>query len=545
MVASADQNLKSDQGLKAVDVKDVKVAAQDVHRWLQELGWDFEKRRSKYPSKYSFNPGTREQFKLIVGEYCRMEEEKDDRQYGSLSDSLARLEAGKRLEPRWAEMMKFVSNFLEMGEYASIAGSALLYDAVESPEQRNGYLAQVEDEVRHTNQLGYLKKYFASQYHDPAGFTNARRHRHGNPLFWSNRQQACESFVSGDPVLVSLNLQMVAEACFTNPLVVAMTQLAAANGDEITPTVFLSIQSDELRHMANGYHTMISVVDNADNMQYLQTDLENAFWIQHKGFTPMVGRAFEYGAVNRGEPWAETWDRWVYEDWGGIWMGRFGQFGLKSPRNLADAKMEAYWGHHDAFAVMYALWPFIGIRVELPKTRDQEWFEKHYPGWYSSIGKVFEEWEKIGLEDPANQTLPVEWLTQHNKHIHVCRVCQSPILKLTPTRPGAVPTQENPTGCDLRIIEYGDRKHAFCSPWCERLFLTEPERYTAQNFFEIFNGWELSDIVRATGGVRSDDETLVAQPHLRSSRLWTLDHLKACRITVRDPLTAGVSFEKN
>ena len=87
-----------------------------------------------------------------------MEEEKDERQYGSLSDSLARLEAGRRVEPRWAEMMKFVSNFLEMGEYASIAGSALLYDAVESPEQRNGYLAQVEDEVRHTNQLGYLDR---------------------------------------------------------------------------------------------------------------------------------------------------------------------------------------------------------------------------------------------------------------------------------------------------------------------------------------------------------------------------------------------------
>ncbi|HMJ15737.1 MAG TPA: hypothetical protein VK524_30180, partial [Polyangiaceae bacterium] len=208
-----------------------RVTAQDVHRWLQDFGWDFAERRAKYPSKYRFNPGTREQFKLIVGEYCRMEEEKDNRQYGSLSDSLARLSAGKRLEPRWAETMKFVSNFLELGEYASIAGSALLYDAVQSPEQRNGYLSQVEDEVRHTNQLGYLKKYFASQYHDPAGFTDSRRHRHGNPLFWSNRQQACEAFISGDPVQVSLNLQMVAEACFTNPLVVAMTQWAAANGD--------------------------------------------------------------------------------------------------------------------------------------------------------------------------------------------------------------------------------------------------------------------------------------------------------------------------
>lgn len=524
---------------------DVKVAAQDVHRWLQDMGWDFEKRRSKYPSKYRFNPATREQFKLIVGEYCRMEEEKDDRQYGSLADSLARLEAGKRVEPRWAEMMKFVSNFLEMGEYASIAGSALLYDAVESPEQRNGYLAQVEDEVRHTNQLGYLKKYFASQYHDPAGFTDARRHRTGNPLFMSNRQQACEAFVSGDPVLVSLNLQMVAEACFTNPLVVAMTQLAAANGDEITPTVFLSIQSDELRHMANGYHTIVSVVDDPENMQYLQTDLENAFWIQHRGFTPMVGRAFEYGAVKRGEPWAETWDRWVYEDWGGIWMGRFTRFGLKSPRNLADAKLDAYWGQHDAFATMYALWPLVGCRVELPKDQDKEWFERHYPGWYGSIGKIFADWDKAGMADPANRTLPVEWLTQNGKHIAMCRVCQSATLKLTPLRPGMAVTHENPTGCDLRILEYRGRRHAFCSQWCERMFLTEPERYTGENFFEIFDGWDLADVVKATGGVRSDGKTLTSQPHLREERLWTIDDLAACRIRVRNPLTAGVSFEKH
>jgi hypothetical protein len=233
--------------------REIKVGAQDVHRWIQDMGWDVPGGRSKYPTKYRFDGGTREQFKLIVGEYCRMETEKDDRQYGSLLDSLARLQAGGRIEPRWAESMKFVTSFLELGEYASIGGSAMLLDAVVSPEQRNGYLAQVEDEVRHTNQLGYLKKYFASQYYDPSGFTGARGHRHGNPLFWSNRQQACETFVSGDPVLISLNLQLVAEACFTNPLVVAMTEWAAANGDEVTPTVFLSIQSDELRHMANGY----------------------------------------------------------------------------------------------------------------------------------------------------------------------------------------------------------------------------------------------------------------------------------------------------
>jgi methane monooxygenase component A alpha chain len=76
------------------------------------------------------------------------------------------------------------------------------------------------------------------------------------------------------------------------------------------------------------------------------------------------------------------------------------------------------------------------------------------------------------------------------------------------------------------------------------MYLQEPERYTGQNFLEIFDGWELSEIVRATGGVRSDGKTLVSQPHLNSERLWTLDDLAGCGVTVRDPHVAGVSFEK-
>src|SRR6266542_4389285 len=45
-------------------MSDVKVTAQGVHQWLQEMGWDFESRRAKYPTKYRYNKDTREQFKL-------------------------------------------------------------------------------------------------------------------------------------------------------------------------------------------------------------------------------------------------------------------------------------------------------------------------------------------------------------------------------------------------------------------------------------------------------------------------------------------------
>ena len=89
-----------------------KVTPQGVHQWLSEFGWDVDSRRAKYPTKYKFNKNTKEQFKLIVREYSRMEEEKDSRQFGSVLDSLARLSAGSRVEPRWAEVMKLVTSVL-------------------------------------------------------------------------------------------------------------------------------------------------------------------------------------------------------------------------------------------------------------------------------------------------------------------------------------------------------------------------------------------------------------------------------------------------
>jgi len=513
---------------------EVKVTPQAVHQHLQEMGWDYESRRAKYPTKYKFNKDTREQFKLIVREYSRMEEEKDSRQYGSLVDSLARLSAGSRVEPRWAEVMKIVSNFLEIGEYGAFGCAASLWDSVESPEQRNGYMAQVEDEVRHVSQLGYLSHYFATQYQDPAGFTDFRKFRYGQPFFGAARTTVLDHALAGDPVQMSINLQLVAEAAFTNPLIVAMTETAAANGDEITPTIFLSIESDELRHMANAYQTIVSVVDDPDNMKYLQTDIDNAFWINHKFITPFVGLAFDYFSVNKGEAWARTWDRWVYEDWGGIWLGRLSRFGVETPKCMADAKRDAYWGHHYAYAAGWALWPLGGIRFELPSEREFDWFENQYPGWYDEIGNIFEHWREDGYADPANHLMGVDLFIDGKIPVYTCRVCSLPSI---------LPTFYDGL-TNVRILEYGGRKHAFCSVWCERMYLKEPERYNGQNLFELFDGWELSKVVEACGMVRSDGKTCVAQPHLNSDRMWTLEDVRKCGIRLRDPLTHGMNFER-
>ena len=501
------------------------VSSQEVHKWLQDFTWEFKSNRTKYPTKYNMDNNTREQFKLTAKEYARMESVKEERQYGTLLDGLSRLDAGNKISPQWGEIMKLVANFLETGEYGAISGSALLWDSAQSPEQKNGYLAQVIDEVRHVNQTAYVNYYFGKHYYDPAGHTNMRQLRAINPLYPGVKRSFGEGFLAGDPVESSINLQLVGEACFTNPLIVSITEWAAANGDEITPTVFLSIETDELRHMANGYQTIVSIVNDPEAMKYLQTDLDNAFWTQHKFLTPFIGAALEYGSKYKVEPWAKSWNRWVYEDWAGIWLGRLAQFGIKSPACLGDAKQDAVWGHHDLMLLAYALWPLTGIRVSLPSTEDMAWFERHYPGWYDHYGKIYEEWKALGFEDPNSGFLGAIWMMQNGHGIfvdHTSSLPFCPTLAKSAVRPS--------------FLESNGKRYAFSEPHGERMWLQEPERYEFVNFFEQFEGRELSELIQSAGGVRSDGKTLMAQPHVNTTGLWTLDDIKKINLTIPDPM---------
>ena len=107
------------------------------------------------------------------------------------------------------------------------------------------------DDVRHTNQEAYLMRYFTKHASDPEGFAQGLKAR-GTNLFNRAGRAAFETFFVGDPIEGALNLQVVAETA----IFVALTELSASNGDQVTPLVFLSIQSDESRHMANGYSTL-------------------------------------------------------------------------------------------------------------------------------------------------------------------------------------------------------------------------------------------------------------------------------------------------
>lgn len=192
---------------------------------------------------------------------------------------------------------------------------------------------------------------------------------------------------------------------------------------------------------------------------------------------------------------------------------------------MADAKKDAVWAHHDLALLALALWPLTGIRMELPDKEGMAWFEKHYPGWYAHYGVIYDEWRSLGFEDPKSGFCGALWLMQNGHGIFVDHTSGLPFC------PSLAKSAVRPS-----FLESNGKRFSFSEPHGERMWLQEPERYEFTNFFEQFEGWELSDLIKAAGGVRSDGKTLMAQPHLRSTDMWTLDDIKNINLVIPDPM---------
>src|SRR6266446_5562162 len=89
------------------------------------------------------------------------------------------------------------------------------------------------------------------------------------------------------------SMTVVAETAFTNTLFVAMPSEAARNGDYALPTVFLSVQSDESRHIGNGHSMLMAMINDPSNHQLLERDLKYAFWQNHAIVDAAIGTFIE------------------------------------------------------------------------------------------------------------------------------------------------------------------------------------------------------------------------------------------------------------
>ncbi|MGH2951855.1 MAG: hypothetical protein ACRDKX_07425, partial [Solirubrobacterales bacterium] len=171
--------------------------------------------------------------------------------------------------------------------------------------------------------------------------------------------------------------------------------------------------------------------------------------------------------------------------------------------------------HHRMAMLAFALWPANYWRFDPLDERDFEWFEEKYPGWYDTYGTFWEQFRNS--TDPGADWVPMELVGMAPPF---CWTCQMPCV-----------LEDERTH---RTVD--ERTRFYCSKECEWLDESNPGRYAGdRNYFDRYHGWELSEIVTDLGFLRSDGETMIAQPHLGDEGRWTLEHLRARGIEIASP----------
>ncbi len=61
---------------------------------------------ARYQMPYRIPKKTADPFRHLVRDYCSMERDKDDRQYGAMSDVMARAKMPAKASERWTEVLK-------------------------------------------------------------------------------------------------------------------------------------------------------------------------------------------------------------------------------------------------------------------------------------------------------------------------------------------------------------------------------------------------------------------------------------------------------
>src|SRR6202521_5719623 len=404
-----------------------------AYQKIQELSWEptFATPVQKYPTDYKFTKSPKkEPLKQVMQSYFPMQEEKDDRSMGAMDGAL-RGNMFRQTQPRWMEWMKLFLGISPFPEISAARAMPLLTSVVPNPELHNGLALQMIDEVRHSTIQMHLKRYYMKNYIDPAGFDTTEKSFDRCYAGTIGRQFA-EGFTTGDAVTAAnIYLQIVAETAFTNTLFVAMPSEAAANGDYLLPTVFLSVQSDESRHISNGYATLLMALADPENQLLLERDLQYAFWNNHCLVDAAIGTFIEYGTKDRRknrESYAEMWRRWIYDDYYRSYLLPLEKYGLTIPHDLVEEAWKRIVDKHYVHEVarFFATgWPVNYWRIDAMTDKDFEWFEEKYPGWYNKFGRWWENYNRLKY---PGRNKPIAFEDVDYQYPHRCWTCMVPCL---------------------------------------------------------------------------------------------------------------------
>jgi hypothetical protein len=488
---------------------------------VKDMDWEpsYIDPAAKYvePTRFHLPTKTMDPFKTFVREYLHMEREKDARHF-------AMLEAASRFqtnapEPRWMEAMKFALSNFTTAEYGAGRLMGRMARSVAPTELRQGYMMQALDEMRHTQLEMNLLCHHMRTWEDPAGYDIALYGAHTNVGAGVFRSFV-EDALTSDPVESSIAIQIFSETADTNMFFVGMSTSAITSGDPLMASTLLTIQSDETRHMANGYATLMTLLNDDRNIHLVQDALDKWSWRAHVGLEVPMMLAADYFTKHRTESGKEMYQRWILDEFYGNFYRKLEKYGIKQPRWLDHIVKNIEWASHSAAMYLFSAWTQFYHRYDAPDERDMEWLERKYPGWYTHYGKFWQTYKDT--IDPRNHELVIANI---GRLPAFCEVCQLPWV---------FPRPDASFG---RRVRQGDRWLCFCSPACQWIYNREPQHYSGfKGFYDLNDNWEYSKWIRDLGYIRADGKTLIAQPTLDRNKMWTIDDVKACDYVIESPL---------
>jgi propane monooxygenase large subunit len=496
-----------------------------THDRIAQLGWqrDYHQPVPIYDTRYVFPETAKDPMKQVMREYLPMQLEKDERVYGGF-DAALRASMPTKADERWLEVMKPLILILVYAEGAAGRCMSVLMDVVPNEELLNGYHVQFVDEVRHIGMQMNLARWYSKNTPDPAGWHNGQEYMANNLITRAGVNMFSHSF-TGDPIAAGFTMMTVIETAFTNVAFVALPDVGTRNGDFIQATTYSSVQSDEARHISNGYATMLTMLQKDENVPLIERDLQQAWWTVHSWVDPFVGSIMEYFSTDRSdtENYLTKWDRWIRDDWYRSYVEQLGKMGVNVPPAMFDRARERLVNglHHKTAPLAFAMWPLNFWKFDPLTEKDFDWFEKTTPGWYDEYGATWEAY--AALADPKEEALLLSGLLEGAPPM-----CWSCML--------ACVIDEDMCHRVCKDGHGEERTRFYCSPECRWIDESNPGRYTGdRNYFDRHHGKLLSELIIESKLIRSDGKTLVGQPHLRTDQMWTIDDIRKCDFQVTSP----------
>ena len=241
-----------------------------------------------------------------------------------------------KAERRWLEIVK---PYIVATAYAEVSAGrcmSMLIDAVPNNELRNGYHVQFVDEVRHTGLQMALARWYAKHTPDPSGWHLGAEDAVAQPGHAAGLQHAVRTSSWATRSSAPSPSRWWRRRRSRTWRSSRCPTSAARNGDFALPTTFLSVQSDEARHISNGYATLLTVLQEESNIPLIERDLLQAWWINHAYLDSFGSGIMEYTSKSRTdhESYLDKWDRWVRDDWYRSYVLKLGKLGLNLPEDM-------------------------------------------------------------------------------------------------------------------------------------------------------------------------------------------------------------------